>query len=80
MIWKGSVGDIFERGLLHHAAKARSNRDPELLKVNRSALVGRLFRALTPDFCKWPIDRPHDVGDGDLVGRSSESVAAVGAT
>ena len=68
---------VRERCALQHSSETGSYGDPDLLKVNRRTLVGGLLWSFATDLRERSVDGSHDVGDGDLCGRSGETIATL---
>ena len=59
---------------------ARAHGDPGVAQPHRRALVLHVLRRAPGDRAERAVDRADHVGDGDLVGRLGERVAALGPT
>ena len=55
------------------------DRDPDVAQALGRALVVEILRSRLVDVRERPLDRPDDVGDGDVCGWTGEPIAALGA-
>ena len=72
-------GEVGERDVLDDAAHAGADGDPDVLQVLGGAEVLDVLGRLAADAGQRALDGADDVGEGDLLGRLGEPVAAVGA-
>src|SRR5262245_52730829 len=70
---------IGERDLVEHGPKARPHGEPDLLQGLRRPLVRDVVGPKPADVGERALDRADHLGEGDLVRRPREPVAAVGA-
>ena len=71
--------EIGQRGLLEHAAHARSELDPDVAQPGGRAGVGDVLRPGAADGRDRTFDRADHVRDADVSGRLREPVATLGA-
>src|SRR5919199_2524311 len=60
--------DVGEGDALEHRAQVGPDGDPDVAQPLRRALVVELLGRRLVDVRQGPLDRPDDIGDGDLVG------------
>ena len=71
--------DVFEVDPLEHVAEAGPDRHPDVLEVLGGAVVVGRLGAKPADLGQGAVEGPHDIGHADLLGRSGQAVAALGA-
>ena len=71
-------GHLGQRHVLEHLAQAGPHRHPHLLEVLGGAVVAGGLGPEAPHLGQRPVERPDHLGQGDLLGRPGQAVAAVG--
>ncbi len=63
--------------LLEYFPEVGSHGDPDILQVGGGPVVDERLRSKAAYLSERTIEGPHDVGNGNLVGRPGQAIAAV---